>query len=138
MSEEKKGSKVSKPFFTGKYAQEEVFKPIKGTSPKEAISDITPEEEPETPTFVASLYGEPRGVVNSSGNPLRKTGAVRQIDHDPPQAVPIEGIVPNYERKVTWDPESLPTGSVTTTPNPKKVKRKKPKVITTRKITTKF
>lgn len=94
--------------------------------------------EPEPPTFVASLYGEPRGVVNSSGHPLRKTGAIRQIDHDPPQAVPIEGTVPNYERKVTWDPESLPTGSLTTIPNPEKVKLKKPKVTTTRKVTTKF
>ena len=94
--------------------------------------------EPEPPTFVASLYGEPRGVVNSPGHALRKTGAIRQIDHNPPKAVPIEGTVPNYERKVTWDPESLPTGSVTTIPNPKNVKLKNPKVKTTRKITTKF
>ena len=130
MSEEKKGEdKIG-----------DVFKPIKGTSPEEAISDITPEKKPEEPTFTASLYGEPRGVVNSSGNPLRKTGAVRQIDHNPPQAVPIEGTVPNYERKVTWDPESLPTGSVTPIPNTKKVKRKRKKTkdITSRVVSTKF
>ena len=133
------------------------------------ISDNTLEEdlgtlkegigsEPEKPTFAASLYGEPRGVVNSSGHPLRKTGAIRQIDHgdvtlatqllnqnsttmqNPFSPTSVNTPHEHYTRtsKTLLDPAVTTTRNLKKAPKEKKIPTPKPKHKTTRQVTTKF